>query len=439
MLKLVAHYSDQFVKRWQRVFLFISLVLFAANFSNAAEIQLTDATIEELNAAMDAGELDSVDLVEMFQARIDAYDKQGPAINAVLTLNPEARDQARELDRERRREGRRSPLHGIPIVLKDNMDTYDLPTTAGSFLLKDSVPPDDAFLVKKLRDAGAIIMAKVNMSEFASGGALNSLGGPTYNPHDTARSPAGSSGGTGAAIAAGFAMMGLGTDTGGSVRGPSSANGIVGLKTTHGLLSRDGVIPLALSFDTVGPMARSVYDVAVSLGVMTGIDPADDSTNKSAGQFHTDYTQFLDADALDGAKIGVARVFMDSDNEVDWIIESALQTMRDAGAEVVDIEIPDWLMDVRGRFYRAIRYREFRAQIEDYLATIGPEYPKTLDDIIKQSMRLTGPARRWGDAQPRSLESDDEWKTTVESLKIMNIRRYAIMLCRWFAPSWQAS
>ncbi|HBJ90497.1 MAG TPA: glutamyl-tRNA amidotransferase, partial [Gammaproteobacteria bacterium] len=135
----------------------------------------------------------------------------------------------------------------------------------------------------------------------------------------------------------------------------------------------------------VGPMARSVYDVAVSLGVMTGIDPADDSTIKSEGFYHADYTQFLDADALDGAKIGVARVFMDSDPEVDWIIESALQTMRDAGAEVVDIEIPGWLMDVRGRFYRAIRYREFRAQIEDYLATIGPEYPKTLDDIIKQS------------------------------------------------------
>jgi len=414
---------------WRQVSL-LAIFCFASAVTLAAEVELTAATIEEVNAAIDAGELNSVELVELFLDRIDAYDKQGPAINAVLTLNPEALEQARALDEERARSGRRSPLHGIPVLLKDNMDTADLPTTAGSFLLQDSIPPDDAFIVQQLRKAGAIILAKLNMSEFASGGAMNSLGGPTYNPHDTTRSPAGSSGGTGAAIAAGYAMMGLGTDTGGSVRGPSSANGIVGLKTTHGLLSRDGVVPLALSFDTVGPMARSVYDVAVSLGVMTGIDPADDSTIKSEGLYHTDYTQFLDADALDGAKIGVARVFMDSDPEVDWIIESALQTMRDAGAEVVDIEIPGWLMDVRGRFYRAIRYREFRAQIEDYLATIGPEYPKTLDDIIKQSMRLT--SRREDGAIPNpgrwNLMMSEDDSGELEDYEYIAVRDHALPL-----------
>jgi amidase len=414
---------------WRQISL-LSIFCFACALTYAAEVELTAATIEEVNAAIDAGELNSAELVEMFLDRIDAYDKQGPAINAVLTLNPEALEQARALDEERARSGRRSPLHGIPVLLKDNMDTADLPTTAGSFLLQNSIPPDDAFIVKQLREAGAIVLAKLNMSEFASGGAMNSLGGPTYNPHDTTRSPAGSSGGTGAAIAAGYAMMGLGTDTGGSVRGPSSANGIVGLKTTHGLLSRDGVVPLALSFDTVGPMARSVYDVAVSLGVMTGIDPADDSTAKSEGQYHTDYTQFLDADALDGTKIGVARVFMDSDPEVDWIIESALQTMRDAGAEVVDIEIPDWLMDVRGRFYRAIRYREFRAQIEDYLATIGPEYPKTLDDIIKQSMRLT--SRREDGAIPNpgrwNLMMSEDDSGELEDYEYIAVRDHALPL-----------
>jgi len=414
---------------WRQVSL-LAIFCFASAVTLAAEVELTAATIEEVNAAIDAGELNSVELVELILDRIDAYDKQGPAINAVLTLNPEALEQARALDEERARSGRRSPLHGIPVLLKDNMDTADLPTTAGSFLLQDSIPPDDAFIVQQLRKAGAIILAKLNMSEFASGGAMNSLGGPTYNPHDTTRSPAGSSGGTGAAIAAGYAMMGLGTDTGGSVRGPSSANGIVGLKTTHGLLSRDGVVPLALSFDTVGPMARSVYDVAVSLGVMTGIDPADDSTIKSEGLYHTDYTQFLDADALDGAKIGVARVFMDSDPEVDWIIESALQTMRDAGAEVVDIEIPGWLMDVRGRFYRAIRYREFRAQIEDYLATIGPEYPKTLDDIIKQSMRLT--SRREDGAIPNpgrwNLMMSEDDSGELEDYEYIAVRDHALPL-----------
>ncbi|RPG44585.1 MAG: glutamyl-tRNA amidotransferase [Gammaproteobacteria bacterium TMED163] len=414
---------------WRQVSL-LAIFCFASAVTLAAEVELTAATIEEVNTAIDAGELNSVELVELFLDRIDAYDKQGPAINAVLTLNPEALEQARALDEERARSGRRSPLHGIPVLLKDNMDTADLPTTAGSFLLQDSIPPDDAFIVQQLREAGAIILAKLNMSEFASGGAMNSLGGPTYNPHDTTRSPAGSSGGTGAAIAAGYAMMGLGTDTGGSVRGPSSANGIVGLKTTHGLLSRDGVVPLALSFDTVGPMARSVYDVAVSLGVMTGIDPADDSTIKSEGLYHTDYTQFLDADALDGAKIGVARVFMDSDPEVDWIIESALQTMRDAGAEVVDIEIPGWLMDVRGRFYRAIRYREFRAQVEDYLATIGPEYPKTLDDIIKQSMRLT--SRREDGAIPNpgrwNLMMSEDDSGELEDYEYIAVRDHALPL-----------
>ena len=414
---------------WRQVSL-LAIFCFASAVTLAAEVELTAATIEEVNTAIDAGELNSVELVELFLDRIDAYDKQGPAINAVLTLNPEALEQARALDEERARSGRRSPLHGIPVLLKDNMDTADLPTTAGSFLLQDSIPPDDAFIVQQLREAGAIILAKLNMSEFASGGAMNSLGGPTYNPHDTTRSPAGSSGGTGAAIAAGYAMMGLGTDTGGSVRGPSSANGIVGLKTTLGLLSRDGVVPLALSFDTVGPMARSVYDVAVSLGVMTGIDPADDSTIKSEGLYHTDYTQFLDADALDGAKIGVARVFMDSDPEVDWIIESALQTMRDAGAEVVDIKIPGWLMDVRGRFYRAIRYREFRAQVEDYLATIGPEYPKTLDDIIKQSMRLT--SRREDGAIPNpgrwNLMMSEDDSGELEDYEYIAVRDHALPL-----------
>ena len=367
----------------------MALSFFWISAVSADTVTLTDASINEINRAFDAGSLTAEQLVRMSLARIAAYDQSGPGLNAVLHLNEAALETARALDREREESGPRSALHGIPVVLKDNIDTRDMPTTAGSFMLSGYLPPDDAFLARKLRDAGAIILAKLNMSEFASGDAMSSLGGPIYNPHDSARTPSGSSGGTGAAIAAGYAMVGLGTDTGGSVRGPSSANGIVGLKPTHGLISRDGIIPLALSFDTAGPMARNVYDVAVSLGVMTGVDEADPATAKSTGQQVADYTRFLDAAALDGARIGVARDFMGSDPEVDWVVEAALEAMRDAGAEIVDVELPGWLLDARGRFYRAIRYREFRAQIRDYLAGTGNEFPKSLEDLVQRSMQLT--------------------------------------------------
>jgi amidase len=365
-------------------------VVFAPVVS-AQTFDLTAVTIEDINRAFDAGTLTSEKLIEMYLARIAAYDEAGPTLNAVIAMNPKAMETARSLEAERKARGPRSRLHGIPVVLKDNIDTADIPTTAGSILLEGSLPPDDAFIVRKLRDAGAIILAKVNMSEFAVGGALSSLGGSTRNPHHLARSPLGSSVGTGAAIAAAYAQLGLGTDTGGSVRGPSSANGIVGLKPTHGLLSRDGIIPLALSFDTAGPMARHVYDVAAALGVMTGIDAADDATRKSEGRFETDYTQYLDASALKGARIGIARDFLGHDSEVDWIIEASLEVMRDAGATVVDVHLPQWLLNSSRDLYTAIRPREFRAQISDYLATLAPRFPKTLSELVQQSVRLTAP------------------------------------------------
>lgn len=351
----------------------------------AGPVAFDAATIADINAAFKAGSLTSEQLVQMCLTRIDTYDERGPHINAVIAVNPDALKLARELDAERKTKGPRSPLHGIPVVLKDNFDTVDMPTTAGSILLEGSMAPDDAFVVKKLRAAGAIILAKVNLSEFASGGAHSSLGGQTLNPHDLTRSPAGSSGGTGAAIAAAYAPLGLGTDTGGSIRGPSTSNGIVGLKPTHGLMSRDGIVPLALTFDTGGPMTRSVYDVAVSLGVMTGVDPADPATQKSKGKFHTDYTQFLKADALKGARIGIARDFLGADPDVDWVIESALAAMRKAGATIVDVRYPKWLLDGKGEFYSAIRNPEFAAQIATYLATVGPKYPKSIDELIDRS------------------------------------------------------
>jgi amidase len=325
----------------------IVLLTAVAPLSARQAIEIDSATIADLNAAFKAGTLTSEKLVALSLARIDAYDRRGPSLRGMIAVNPKALDTARALGAERRAKGPRSALHGIPVILKDNIDTADMPTTGGSVLLEGSIPPDDAFVVNKLRAAGAVILGKANLSEFASGGAYSSLGGQSLNPHDLARTPSGSSGGTGVAIAAAYAPVGLGTDTGGSIRGPSTANGIVGLKPTHGLLSRDGIIPLALTFDTAGPMARSVYDVALVLGVMTGIDPADAATRKGEGRFETDYTKHLNRDALRGARIGIARDFLGQDPDVDWVTESSLEAMRRAGATVIDVRFPKWLLDPR--------------------------------------------------------------------------------------------
>jgi amidase len=399
----------------------------------AQTLEITASTIEDINAAFNNESLTSEQLVELYLARIEAYDDAGPAINAVLALNGQAVDRARALDAERRAKGPRSRLHGIPIVLKDNIDTADLPTTAGSSLLAGSLPPDDAFIVQKLRAAGAIILAKVNMSEFASGGAMSSLGGPIRNPHDLERSPLGSSGGTGASIAAAYAQFGLGTDTGGSVRWPSTANGIVGLKPTYGLVSRDGIIPLALSFDMAGPMARNVYDVAAALSVMTGIDPADQATVQSKGRIGIDYTEHLDVAALDGARIGIARDFLDQDSEVDWIIEASLDVMRGAGATVVTVRFPQWLLDANGELYTAVRHREFRVQIAEYLATLKPEYPKTLAQLIEQATRMTAPNDN-GQPNPGrwSLMRLEEDSGDLDDPEYQAVREHGLALVRSF-------
>ncbi len=355
----------------------------------AAETDFTSASIADLNQAFAAGTLTAETLTRLCLARIEAYDKKGPGLNAVITLNPKAVEEAIALDAERKKKGPRSPLHGIPVVLKDNFDTADMQTTGGFFGLKGSLPPQDATVVARLRAAGAIILAKLNTSEFASGGAMSSLGGQSHNPHALAYSPAGSSGGTGVAIAAGYAPLGYGSDTGGSIRGPSTSNGIVGLKPTHGLLSRAGIIPLSLTFDTGGPMTRTVYDIAISLNVTAGApDPRDDATKKSIGKLVPDYTKFLDPNALKGARIGVARDFMGQDTEVDSVIESAVSLLKAQGATVIDVKYPPALLAMRTDLYNTIRRPEFKAQIEDYLATLKPGFPKTHADILALSEKM---------------------------------------------------
>jgi amidase len=417
------------------VCLVISVVIVSLAFTPVSArraVELEDATIADLAAAFKSGTLTSERLVEMCLARINAYDRQGPSLRALIAVNSRALDTARALDMERKTKGPRSPLHGIPVVLKDNIDTADMPTTGGSVLLEGSVPARDAFVVGKLRAAGAVIIGKANLSEFASGGTYSSLGGQTLNPHDLARSPSGSSGGTGVAIAAAYAAVGLGTDTGGSIRGPATANGIVGLKPTHGLLSRHGIIPLALTFDTAGPMARSVYDVAAVLGVLTGVDPSDPATRKSEGKSAPDYTQSLDRQALKGARIGAARDFFGQDPDVDWVVDAALESMRRAGATVVDVRYPKWLLDAKDEFYNAIRRPEFTAQIADYLASTGPKYPKSLAQLIERANQFTatrsdgaGPnPSRWA-LFKRELESG-----TMDDPRYTSVRDHALPLLR---------
>ena len=395
----------------------MQVMLFSiTSYAKPATIDLDKATIADVQSAMSSGKLSAEKLTQLYLQRIAAYDKQGPNINAVILLNPKAIETAKALDKERKAGKVRGPLHGIPIILKDNYDTYDLQTTAGSQTLLGSVPKDDAFVVNKLRAAGVIILAKVNLHEFALGGGapngFSSLGGQTRNPHDPTRGPAGSSGGTGAGIAAAFAQFGMGTDTGGSIRNPSSANGIAGLKPTRGLLSRDGIVPLALSFDTGGPMARSVYDLAVALGVMTGVDSADPATAASAEYFEKDYTQFLKVGSLKGARIGVARDFFKQDAGTDQVMEAAIAKLKALGATIVDpVNIPEYYLKARGDISQVVMQTEFKAQIADYLATLKPGFPRTLAELVAKAK---DPATHY--ASPWKRDSMEKNELTAPSI-----------------------
>lgn len=349
---------------------------------------LKEITIPGLQAMYESGSLSAEAVVEYYLNRIEAIDQSGPSLNSVLTVNPEALDIARTLDEERANGQVRSPLHGIPVLLKDNIDTGDqMPTTAGSRALKGSVAPDDAFIVKQLRDAGAIILGKTNLSEWAnfrsshSSSGWSGLGGQTHNPYRLDCNPCGSSSGSGVAVAANLCMVALGTETNGSIVCPSSANGIVGIKPTVGLLSRDGVIPISFTQDTPGPMARTVTDAAIALGVMTGVDEADAKTAASEGQFKTDYTPYLDSTALKGKRIGYYTAPKGTHYKVDTLMESAIQTLRAQGAEVIEIE--DRLPSQTGSLSYQVMLYEFKDGLNQYFASLGEKAPvKTVEELI---------------------------------------------------------
>jgi amidase len=371
----------------RKAHLLLLLALLAPS-ARAADLTMPPASLTQLQADLAAGRTTSEQLVESYLARIAAIDRAGPALQAVLTLNPQALDAARALDAERRAHGARGPLHGMPILVKDNIETADdMPTTAGSLALAGNLTHRDAPVIARLRAAGAIILGKTNLSEWAnmrgsrSVSGWSGLGGLTRNPYSPDRSPCGSSSGSGAAVAAGLAAAAIGTETDGSVTCPASVNGIVGLKPTLGLVSRHNIVPLAHSQDTAGPMATSVRDVALLLNAMAGTDPMDPATAQ-ADRHRTDFTASLDAGALRGKRIGIMRFEAGFHPETDAVFAHALDVLRQAGATLVEIErLPG--RDQIGDAELTVLLTELKADLNLYLQTVPQAVQtRTLADLI---------------------------------------------------------
>jgi len=360
--------------------------------SSAPEVEpfeLDEITIAELQDGMKSGKFTARLLVEKYSERIEEIDKRGPALNAVIEVNPDAEMIAEKLDEERKAKGPRGPLHGIPVLIKDNIDTADrMMTTAGSLALVGSKPPKDSMVAQKLRAAGAVILGKTNLSEWAnirsshSTSGWSGRGGLTRNPYALDRNPCGSSSGTGAGISANLAAVGIGTETDGSIVCPSNANGLAGIKPTVGLVSRSGIIPISHSQDGAGPMSRTVRDAAILLGALTGVDPGDDATAASAGKSQTDYAQYCDPNGLKGARIGVARKYFGFSDSVDAVMAQALDVLKDQGAILVDPADIETLGKFDDSELLVFLY-ELKADLNAYLARIPNSPVRSLKEIIE--------------------------------------------------------
>jgi len=397
--------------------------LSSSAFGQRAGRSLEELTIVELRSLMDSGQMSCEAITGWYLARIRAID---PKVNSIIEVNPDAIAIARQCDRDRRNKSMKGPLHGIPVVIKDNIDTADkMKTTAGSLALADApTPKQDAFIVERLREAGAVIIAKTNLSEWANFRDDNSIsgwsgrGGQTHNPYILDRNPCGSSSGTGAAIAANLAAVGIGTETDGSILCPSSINGLVGLKPTIGLVSRSGIIPIAASQDTAGPMTRTVADAAVMLNVLDFVD-GNDAAMKGKRE-KVDYTNFLKADGLQGARIGVAREYWGRNTVVDKVTDAALEAMKRAGAILIDIKFPN-----RNKFGDAentVLQYEFKDGLEKYLRGRNSRH-KTLNDLIKfnsdnaaRELKYFGQSTLIESAKRGSL-TDKQYKDAVETCR----------------------
>jgi amidase len=356
--------------------------------------ELDEITVPELQDGMKSGRFTARSLLEKYLERIDEIDKRGPAVNAIIEMNPDAPAIAERLDRERKAKGPRGPLHGIPVLIKDNIDTADLMmTTAGSLALFGSKPPTDSFVAQKLRAAGAVILGKTNLSEWAnirsshSTSGWSGRGGLTRNPYSLDRNPCGSSSGTGAGVSANLSAIGIGTETDGSIVCPSSSNGLAGIKPTVGLVSRSGIIPISHTQDGAGPMCRTVRDAAILLGALTGVDPDDAATAASAGKSHTDYAQYCDPNGLKGARIGVARKYFGFSDGVDALMQQSLDAMKKQGATLIDPADIETLGKFDDTELLVFMY-ELKADLNAYLARLGPGAAvHTLQDIIEFNER----------------------------------------------------
>jgi amidase len=356
-----------------------------ASDASAQSFTIEETTIAGVQHALEKGAVTCRQIVQAYLDRIAAYDHNGPAFNSILTPNPKALTEADRLDAERANGAAMGPLYCAPLVLKDNYNTADLPTTGGSASLAGMQPATDAFVVARLRKAGAIILGKSNMHEFAlSGTTVSSLGGQTLDPYDLTRTPGGSSGGTGAAVAANLAIAGTGSDTVNSIRSPASANALVGIRPTKGLLSRAGIMPVSETQDAIGPITRNVADAARLLEVMAGYDQNDPSTAWSIGNTPTGYVQFLKADGLRGARIGVLRTMFGNGTEhqeVNGLMTAAIAALKSAGAETIDIDAP--ALDA-GKLItdNDVQKYEFKTLINAYLSTIPNAPARSLAEII---------------------------------------------------------
>jgi len=394
---------------------FILLTSNAGAANDVKRFSLDETTIDEVQAAYRSGAITATQLIQAYLDRIHAYDQAGPKLNVVISLNPKALDEAAALDEHLRKTGKFvGPLHGIPVLLKDNVNTKDVPTTGGSLSLAGYTPPADATVTQKLRNAGAIILAKVNLHEFALWGeTVSSIRGQTLNPYDLTRTPGGSSGGTAAGLAANFATVGIGTDTVNSIRSPASANSIVGIRPTLGLVSRNGVIPYSFTQDAVGPLARTVTDAARLLNVLVGYDPADPATAWSAGNIDKDYTSFLKPDGVKNKRIGVLRSFFGNkpiNEEVSTAGNKAVDDLRRLGATVIELDIPDLDSD-KITTDISVHLYELKPAINAYLAA-GSAPVKSLAEIISSGKFHPNIGDTIRKAQ--SLELDDSYRLRLQ-------------------------